>query len=115
LEAPVDAAVLAWLKSELGADTDQSDLIVRYTRLGTARAVAIEVVRERLAALRSQPSTVNVSAVVGVSYVENIKAYERQLARLESGTPPAPDDPDTGDESADTTLGVFFLRERARR
>jgi hypothetical protein len=110
----MDAAVLAWLKSELGADTDQSDLIVRYARLGTARAVAIEVVRERLAALRAQPSTVNVSSVVGVSYVENIKAYERQLAKLESGEPPAPDDPaGTGDESG--TIGVVYLRERARR
>ncbi len=108
----MDAAVLAWLTSELGPDTDQTDLTIRYTRLGTARAVAIEVVRERLAALRAQPSTVTVSSVVGVSYVENIKAYERQLTRLESGDPPAPDDPPGSDPD---TIGILYLRERARR
>ncbi|MEU6016974.1 hypothetical protein ABZ826_23865 [Streptomyces sp. NPDC047515] len=109
----MDAAVRAWLASELGKDSDFTDLEVRYTRLGTARAVALEVVRERLAALRSQPSTVNVSSVVSVSYIENIKAYERQIALLEDGQPPAPDDPDDG-ESSDG-FGVMFLVERPRR
>lgn len=109
----MDAAVLAWLRAELGTDTDQTDLTTRYTRLGTARAVAIEVIRERLAALRAQPSSVNVSSVVSVSYIENIKAYERQLERLENGDPPAPDDPT--DNTTPNTIGVVYLRERARR
>jgi hypothetical protein len=112
LETAVDAAVLAWLRAELGATTDETDLTTRYERLSTARAVAIEVVRERLAALRAQPSTVTVSSVVGVSYTENIKAYERQLNRLENGEPPAPDDPPGSNPH---TIGVHYLRERARR
>ncbi len=108
----MDAATLAWLRAELGTTTDQGDLTTRYTRLGTARAVALEVIRERLAALRAQPSSVNVSSVVSVSYTENIKAYERQIERLENGEPPAPDDPPGTNPN---TIGALYLRERARR
>jgi hypothetical protein len=110
----VDTAVRAWLLAELGTTTDTTDLETRYTRLGTARATALEILRERLAALRQQPSTVNVSSVVGVSFTENIKAYERQIAGLEAGNNPAPDDPDDGSGiSGDLTL--LYLHERPRR
>lgn len=112
----MDTAVQAWLISQLGTATDLTDLTARYARLGTARAVAIEVVSERLADLRAQAATVNVSSVVSVSFAENIKAYERQLALLEAGSPPAPDDPTVpDDESADTELGMLYLVERPRR
>lgn len=110
----MDADVQAWLISQLGTATNLTDLEARYTRLGTARAVAIEVVGERLADLRAQVATVNVSSVVSVSIAENIKAYERQLALLQSGSPPAPDDPVASDGSADT-LDVFYMVERPRR
>jgi hypothetical protein len=112
----VDTAVTAWLLAQLGTTTNLADLEVRYTRLGTARAVALEVLRQRLADLIQQPATVNVSSVVAIGTAENIKALERQIASLETGIPPAPDDPATEDpDTGDTTLGVFYLRERARR
>jgi hypothetical protein len=111
----LDAAVQAWLLAQLGTATDTADLEARYTRLGTARAVALEVLRQRLADLIQQPATVNVSGVVGVGTAENIKALERQITSLEAGTPEAPDEPDTGDDEDTTQLGVFYLRERARR
>lgn len=112
----MDTAVRAWLLSQLGEATPLPDLETRYARLGTARAVALEVLRGRLAAFLQQPATVNVSSVIGVGYAENIKALERQIALLEAGTPTAPDDPtDTVDDSADTTLGMVFLVERPRR
>lgn len=110
----MDTAVRAWLLAELGKNTDVADLEQRYARLGAARAVALEVVRERLAALRAQPSTVNVSSVVAVSYTENIKSYERQIAALEAGDPPAPDDPTDPDGTGDG-FGVMYLVERPRR
>lgn len=112
----MDAAVKAWLLAQLGESTAVADLEARYARLGTARAVALEVLRGRLAALLQQPVTVNVSGVVGVGFGENIKALERQIANLEAGVPAAPDDP-TGETGTDTTsqLGVFFLQERPRR
>lgn len=109
------ADVTAWLRGELGADADLADLEARYTRLGTSRAVALEVLRERLAALRSQPSTVSVSGVVSVAFTENIKAYERQIAALENGEPPAPDDPTDPGTGDSNTLGMFRLVERPRR
>lgn len=110
----LDAAVQAWLTAQLGTDTNTADLEARYTRLGTARAVALEVLNQRLADLRAQASTINVSSVVSVSYVENIKAYERQIALLEAGESPAPDDLH-GTGSSAPQLGVFYLVERPRR
>jgi hypothetical protein len=111
----VDAATRAWLLAQLGTVTDLADLDQRYTRLGTARAVALEVLYERKAALvMGQPASVNVSSVVSVTYTENIKALERQIALLESGQPPAPDDP-IGDDSSDSGFDVIQLRERPRR
>jgi hypothetical protein len=104
--------VQAWLLSQLGTTTSVADLETRYTRLGTARPVALEVLYERKAALLQQPASVNVSSVVAVTFTENIKALERQIALLEQGEPPAPDDPaGTGD----SFIGVARLVERPRR
>ncbi|MFD8384234.1 hypothetical protein ACFV2X_37920 [Streptomyces sp. NPDC059679] len=110
----MDDATRAWLISQLGTDTDLADLDQRYARLGSARAVALEILRERKAALvMGQPASVGVSSVVSVSYAENIKALERQIALLETGQPPAPDDPVDGDSSVG--FAVIQLRERPRR
>lgn len=111
----MDTAVQAWLISQLGVDTDLADLTIRYTRLGTARAVALEVVRERLAALLAAPGSVSVSGVVSVNFGANIAAYERQILSLEAGDPPAPDDPDDGDGDTRDGLGIMYLVERPRR
>ncbi|NUS82794.1 MAG: hypothetical protein HOY75_08570 [Streptomyces sp.] len=108
------ADVQAWLLGQLGKTTDLADLNTRYLRLGTARAVALEVLQERLADLRAQPSTVNVVGVVGVSYGENIKAYERQIANLQNGLPPAPDDPEDTSDS-DDTFGLIYFTAMERR
>ncbi|NUS25032.1 MAG: hypothetical protein HOV92_12530 [Streptomyces sp.] len=110
-----DTSVQAWLLAQLGEATPVADLETRYTRLGTARAVALEVLRGRLAALIQQPATVTVTSVVGVGYAENIKALERQIANLEAGIPAAPDDPAVIPAAVDSGLGVIFLRERPRR
>jgi hypothetical protein len=112
----VDTATRAWLIAQLGTATDLTDLDTRYTRLGTARAVALEVLNQRLADLRAQASTINLSGAVSVSFTENIRAYERQIAALEAGGSPAPDEPDTGTGEDDTVLlGTFQLVERRRR
>ena len=110
----MDTAVQAWLRSQLGTTINIADLTARYTRLGTARKVALEVLNERLADLRSQAATINVSSVVSVSTSENIKAYERQIAALEAGGSPAPDETTNPGDDA-TVLGTFQLVERRRR
>lgn len=108
----MDAAHLAWLKAELGTATDTADLELRYTRLGALRAVALEVLRERLAALLAQPASINVSGVVSINYGETIKALERQILALESGEPLAPDE-DADDDVE--PFGIIQLVERPRR
>lgn len=114
----MDADVRAWLISQLGTSTDLADLDTRYTRLGNSRAVALEILRERLAALvHDQPSNLSVSGVVSLSFAENIKAIERQIAALENGEPPAPDDPGaTGpDDGIPDGYGIVQLVPRPRR
>lgn len=111
----MDDATRAWLKSQLGTASDFTDLEARYLRLGTARAVALEVLNERLADLRARVATVNVSGVVSVTFTENIKAYERQIALLEDGGSPAPDELDPGSDGDTVYLGTFQLVERPRR
>ncbi|MET8585747.1 hypothetical protein ABZX39_33490 [Streptomyces collinus] len=108
----MDAAVQAWLLAELGTDTNTADLATRYLRLGSARAVALEILRERLAAMRAQPTSVTVTNVVAVNFTANLAAYERQIARLEAGEPPAPDE---DNQTSPDTLGMILLRERPRR
>ncbi|MEU5093751.1 hypothetical protein [Streptomyces sp. NPDC020996] len=79
-------AEYAYLRSELG-DADRADLDARYTRLGSLEAVAVEVLRERKAALVSDPLAVTVQGVATVNNAENVKALERQIAALEESRP----------------------------
>lgn len=108
-------AVIAWLTRQLGTATNIDDLTVRYTRLHSARAVALEVLGERLADLIAQPSAVTVTGVVAVNFTANIAALERQIASLESGVPEAPDDPGADDDGSTLGFGVIQLKERPRR
>ncbi|MEU8522886.1 hypothetical protein [Streptomyces sp. NPDC048577] len=78
-------AEYAYLRSELG-DTDRSDLDARYRRLGSPQAVAMEVLRERRAALVSDPLAVTVQGVATVNNAENVRALERQIAALGNRT-----------------------------
>lgn len=111
----MDTDTRAWLIGQLGTATDLTDLDTRYTRLGAARAVALEILYERKADLLAQPATVNVSGVVSVSYAETIKALERQIALLESGEPPAPDEPGPGEDGHPGAFGTIQMIARPRR
>lgn len=113
----MDVAVRAWLMSQLGKNTDLTDLDLRYTRLGTARAVALEVLGERLAEFIDSPGSVTVTGVVAVNFAANIAALERQIALLRDGIPVAPDedDPDDDGVAGDDGFGVMYLTERPRR
>lgn len=111
----MDDATRSWLLAQLGTNTNLADLDARFTRLGKARAVAIEVLNQRKADLIEQPSVIGVSAVVNINTTGNIAALERQIALLEADdAPPAPDEPiDTSDDSG--RFGVIRLIERRRR
>ncbi len=109
----MDDAIRAWLSAQLGPTTAPIDLAARYTRLGSARAVALEVLRERKAGLLLQPGSIAVSGVVSLNNAENIKALERQIAELEAGHPPAPDE--IADETTGDAPHPIHLIARRRR
>ncbi|MFF4801560.1 hypothetical protein ACFY1U_24710 [Streptomyces sp. NPDC001351] len=73
-------AEYAYLRFELG-DVDRGDLGIRYRRLGSVEAVAIEVLREGKAALIAAPLAVTVQGVATVNNGENVSAIERRIPR----------------------------------
>ncbi|MGW2051822.1 hypothetical protein ACWCPF_42860 [Streptomyces sp. NPDC001858] len=91
----MDPAVLAWLLAQLGPDTDQTDLQTRYARLGSARAVALEVLNERRAKLLSEPLQLTVNGVATLDQSNNLTGLERQIASVEGLTGPV--DPNGGE------------------
>ncbi|MDT3396331.1 hypothetical protein RKE29_06700 [Streptomyces sp. B1866] len=91
----MDAAVLSWLTARLGT-ADPADIQTRYTRLGSARAVLLEVLAERRARLLAEPLRLTVDGVVTLDQSNNLTGIERQMAT--AATEPAPDDPAAGDE-----------------
>ncbi|MER6378959.1 hypothetical protein ABT274_02875 [Streptomyces sp. NPDC001127] len=74
-------AEYAYLRSELG-DVDRGDLGMRYRRLGSVEAVAVEVLRERKAALVADPLAVTVQGVATANNAENFRAIERQMVSI---------------------------------
>lgn len=106
----MNSDVLRWLQAQLGADTDANDLAARYERLHSAKAVALEVLHERLAALVAEPLKVTVNGVVTIDNSANVTALERRLTQLRSVSGPddqPPPDPDT--------VAVIALLTRERR
>ncbi|MGF0177286.1 hypothetical protein ACQF36_44615 [Streptomyces sp. Marseille-Q5077] len=106
----MNSDVLRWLQAQLGPDTTTADLTSRYERLGSARAVALEVLHERIATLVAEPLKVTVNGVATVDNSANVAALERQVSQL--GEIAAPDDPPGADHSLLTTVQ---LRSRPRR
>ncbi|MFF4409805.1 hypothetical protein [Streptomyces sp. NPDC001404] len=108
----MDETIRRWLLATLGPATDTTDLASRYTRLQSARAVALEVLRERLAALLAQPLKVTVSGVVSIDNSGNAAALERAITDLEDPTTPVPGE---GPDDGSARSAVIYLHERPRR
>ncbi|MFF3493721.1 hypothetical protein ACFYWS_20480 [Streptomyces sp. NPDC002795] len=105
-------AVLAWLQSTLGPGTaDAADLETRYTRLGSAKQVALEVLSERRARLLADPLRLTVDGVVTLDNSNNLTGLERQIADVQDAT--APDQ--TADDDALPELVVAPLARDDRR
>ncbi|WP_282795775.1 hypothetical protein [Streptomyces sp. CC224B] len=107
----MDDASRRWLLAALGPATDTTDLDQRYARLHSLRAVALEVLRERRAALLAQPLKVALSGVVSVDTSGNVTALERQIAELEDPATLVPGE----DAPAGPGGGILRLHERPRR
>lgn len=100
--AAVNSNVLRWLQAQLGPDTGTADLTGRYERLGSARAVALDVLHGRIAALVAEPLKVTVNGVASIDNSANVVALERQVSQL--GEVAGPDDPLLADPSLLTTV-----------
>ncbi|SHN07437.1 hypothetical protein [Streptomyces yunnanensis] len=102
--------VLRWLQSQLGPDTDAQDLASRYERLRSAKAVALEVMHERVAALIAEPLKVTVNGIATIDNSANVAALERRTAQIADET--APDDPPEASHDLLTTVRLCPRRRR---
>ncbi|MEV0370567.1 hypothetical protein AB0I10_12160 [Streptomyces sp. NPDC050636] len=102
--------VLRWLQAQLGPDTDAEDLTARYERLHSAKAVALEVLYERVAALVAEPLKVTVNGVATIDNSANVAALERRAAQIADET--APDDPPATGHDLLTTVQLCARRRR---
>lgn len=106
----MNSDVLRWLQAQLGPDTDARDLTSRYERLNSAKAVALEVLHERLAALVAEPLKVTVNGVATIDNSANVSALERRAAQMLDEA--APDEAPVGRHDLLTTVP---LSARPRR
>ncbi|MFE2346082.1 hypothetical protein [Kitasatospora cineracea] len=106
----MDPAALAWLHAQLGTATSTDDLTNRYQRLGTAHAVALEVLTERRAALLADPLRLVVDGMVTMDRTANLTGLERQIAALEgvSGPDGAPADVDNAHQMETVPIRVAW-------
>lgn len=99
----------AWLTSELGSTVTPEAMQARYDAVGTVRSVATSLLQERVNALvQGGALSVSISGVASVNQSENVKALERQIARIQR----LDDDPsdDTGQPLPDGMQPVEFRR-----
>ncbi|MEW1701092.1 hypothetical protein [Streptomyces sp. NPDC091278] len=109
----MDEAVRTWLLAQLGPGTDVLDLDARYTRLRSARAVALEVLAERRAGLLAEPLRLSVDGVMTVDNSGNLTGLERQMAAV--GVAAAPDEAGAGGDGPPLVAVAPLLPARSRR
>ncbi|MER7514023.1 hypothetical protein ABTX82_37760 [Streptomyces lavendulae] len=106
----MDTEVLRWLLAQLGPDTDPTDLARRYERLRSARAVAQEVLAERISGLLAEPLRVTVNGIATVDQSGNVAALERRQSQLTNLI--APDDQAAGPHHV--LFGIPLVPRRRR-
>lgn len=101
----------AWLTSELGSAVTVEQMQEKYDLLGTVRGVALAILRARVNALIESPLSVGINGVATVNQAENVKALERQIARIAL----LDDDPsdDTGGQDGDGSDQLAPVQFRA--
>lgn len=85
----LDADILAAIRDHIGTaepPTDQ-ELEAAYERLGSVEAVALGVVRSRLADMRARPAVLRVDGDHSEDWTGNLKALADQEAALEQMVP----------------------------
>ncbi|MGB8946472.1 MAG: hypothetical protein WCD21_40495 [Streptomyces sp.] len=106
----MNSDVLRWLQAQLGLDTNSDDLDARYERLHSAKAVALEVLHERLAALVAEPLKVTVNGVATIDNSPNVAALERRAAQIADEV--APDELSTVGQGLISTVQMSARQRR---
>ncbi|MFE1560104.1 hypothetical protein ACFW6V_34570, partial [Streptomyces sp. NPDC058734] len=106
----METEVLRWLLAQLGPDTYPDDLAQRYARLRSARAVAQEVLTERLGTLLAEPLRVTVNGIATIDQSGNVAALERRLGQLAGQA--APDDVAEG--ALEAFIGIPLVPRQRR-
>lgn len=115
--ADLTARQLRWLHSIVGDDVADSALQTQYDELGSVRDVAIWEVRRQKNLLLDSPLSTNVSGVASVNTTENVKALERELARLTTLDSDPSDDPVPAPEDGELVQRfevIDLVRSRGR-
>lgn len=84
--AVIDAATLAAVRAWVGSDVaDPTDAVIaaRFDVLGSVEAVALELLRARVADLLRDPARVAVDGDVSWDWSKNLEALDRQIGALE--------------------------------
>jgi hypothetical protein len=86
---PLSAGDLSVVRSHVGSTSPptDADLHAAYDRLGSPEAVALEVLRGRLADMLANPTKFTADGDFTESYEANIKALQAQIATLEKVVP----------------------------
>lgn len=83
LDAGIRAAIRSWVGTDPTDPTD-SDIEAAHARLGSVEAVALEILRGRLADMVREPARFTVDGDAGWSYEKNLAELRTQIGQLES-------------------------------
>jgi hypothetical protein len=86
---------LAYFQGKLGTPLDEDDLDERYTRLQSVPAVALEILRIRMANLQKNPLQFTIPGDYSENRTDNAKLLAQVIEDLEE---------ETGDPDADSVL-----------
>ena len=86
----LDADDLAAIREHVGSTPPDADLEVQWDRLGSVEAVALAVLRGRLADLLASPADLRVDGDYSESWGKNLDLLRAKIAALETLLPDGP-------------------------
>ena len=107
------AGVLEDIRQWVGSNPADSVLETKYLRLGTVEAVALQVLRARLADMVADPARFQVDGDASWSFERNMSELRKSITQLEALTPP-PTDPEVSMPSAEMQVGRIVRSGRER-
>lgn len=78
------ATDLSRVRSWVGAQPDDAELVLRFERLGTVEAVAQEILRERRANLLLDPAKMSIDGDASWDWTKNLELLNESLGHLDA-------------------------------